>query len=410
MLGSSWRRRGAVAATVVVTTAVAAAGAGPATAALPPIVTAPLTVTAPDAGSATMSWPNVSLASTVEVWRDGTLVDSFPATGAGTYTDRGLWQSTAYTYSVRVQGTAGLPLARYDGSVTTPPRVGAFPRLYDPASFVNTPIGATPAVDPNSAAMVSASITPYVGGSNVTNDADWGIPIFHADTPTRRYTVGCTKYWCDVSVPPFPIPGWARPSSGGDAHMVVLDDGSNGELDTWLAEHVGSTWRAGVRTVIRSDGSGVQCAPGAHCGRPNAAGFALAAGIVRPEEIAQGHIDHALMITTPYTRSGYVACPAIGTDGSHADPNALPMGAHLQLDPAVNVDGLSIPAWEKAIAHALQDYGAYVVDTGGSMSIRAESSVGRGYDAWAKVGVPDFPYVSNLPWGQLRVLKLTQCA
>jgi hypothetical protein len=116
------------------------------------------------------------------------------------------------------------------------------------------------------------------------------------------------------------------------------------------------------------------------------------------------------MITTPYTRSGYVACPAIGTDGSHADPNALPMGAHLQLDPAVNVDGLSIPAWEKAIAHALQDYGAYVVDTGGSMSIRAESSVGRGYDAWAKVGVPDFPYVSNLPWGQLRVLKLTQCA
>jgi hypothetical protein len=260
--------------------------------------------------------------------------------------------------------------------------------------------------------MVASAITPFVPASNMTNDPDWGIPIANADsTQSRRYTVGCTMYWCDLPVPPFPIPASAQPSSGSDHHLVVMDPDNQRELDMWLAQRTsGGGWQAGVRTVTSSTGTGLECAQGQTCGRPDAAGFALAAGIVRPEEIAQGHIDHALVITTPYTRASYVACPALGTDGRYADTNALPLGAHLQLDPAYNVGASSLPAWEKPIARALQRYGAYAVDTGGSLSIRAESRVGRGYDVWSKVGVPEFPYMWSLPWGRLRVLALTRCA
>jgi hypothetical protein len=58
----------------------------------------------------------------------------------------------------------------------------------------------------------------------------------------------------------------------------------------------------------------------------------------------------------------------------------------------------------------MQVYGAYVVDTGGSLSIRAESNLGRGYDAWAQAGVPNTsPGLSGIPWSRMRVLKLTRC-
>jgi hypothetical protein len=73
------------------------------------------------------------------------------------------------------------------------------------------------------------------------------------------------------------------------------------------------------------------------------------------------------------------------------------------------VDGLGVPGWEKTIARALQTYGAYAVDTGGSLSIRAESNLGRGYDAWALAGVPSFPSLSGLPWQLLRVLRIDRC-
>jgi hypothetical protein len=140
-----------------------------------------------------------------------------------------------------------------------------------------------------------------------------------------------------------------------------------------------------------------------------ASGFAVTGGIVRPEEIAQGHIDHALAITTPYTRANFIACPATAEDGKYNDTAALPEGALVQLDPSFDVDAQSWPSWEKTVAHALQDYGAVVVDTGGSVSIRAESNLNRGYDAWGKVGIHDTQSLSNLPWNKFRVLKIQEC-
>jgi hypothetical protein len=337
------------------------------------------------------------------------MVDDVASTTAGSYVDRGLWPSTAYSYSVRLLDAGGAELTHLDAGGSTAARTGAFTRLYADSSPLNTPIGSSPQLDPGSAAMVSKAIVPYVSGSNVTNDADWGIPVSYSDTLSTQYTVGCTRYWCNIGVPPFGIPASAKTSGGSDAHMVVLDPAGR-ELDMWDgAKALDGSWSAGVRTVISATGSGMQCNQGQTCGRPNASGFALAGGILRPEEIAQGHIDHALVITTPLTRSGYFACPALGTDGKSTDPASLPEGARVQLDPSLNVDATSMPSWMKVVAKALQTYGAYVVDTGGSLSIRAESNLGRGYDAWALAGVPSFPSLSGLPWQLLRVLRIDRC-
>jgi hypothetical protein len=284
-------------------------------------------------------------------------------------------------------------------------------RLFAPTSFVNVAVPASPALDPASQAIVDKAILPYAGNANLSNSDWWGIPVAYADAATQLKTVTCYLYWCDRPMAPQRIPAHAAPTLGSDHHLAVIDAAAGTELALWAAENGASGWRAGVRWLSAIDGSGVNCRPGETvCGGANVAGFSLTAGIVRPEEIAQGHIDHALMITTPYTRSGYVACPAANSDGQYADPAAMPVGARLQLDPALDVNALAIPTWKKVVARALQQYGAYVVDTGGSLSIRAESTALRGYDAWAKVGVPrGEPNMRDLPWSRMRVLSHVPC-
>jgi hypothetical protein len=358
-----------------------------------------------DAASAAISWPSVRGMAYVSIARGGRLVDVVYARRGGTYVDRALWPKRRFGYSVRAIARGGRTLRRWRVAVTTPARDGAFPRLYADDSPFNTPIPANAALDAGSSRMVSGAIQPFVGNANFSNSAEWGIPVFYADRRSRRYAVGCDRF-CSAPIGSPRIPHDARPSTGSDNHLAVLDPTSGSELDMWLARRAGRGWVGGVRSTTEIGGSGVHCRA---CGRPDAAGFALAAGIVRPEEIAQGHIDHALVITTPHTRGGVKACPAVGTDGDSGDPSSLPLGARVQLDPRLNVDGLGVPGWEKTIARALQTYGAYVVDTGGSLSIRAESNLGRGYNAWALAGVPTFPSLSGLPWQLLRVLSIAHC-
>jgi hypothetical protein len=359
--------------------------------------------------SASVSWPAVVGAASTRVYIDGRLTDEFGSDPGNSYVLQGLWPSSNFRVTIELLAPGGSRLAQFARTVTTQPRTGSFPRLYNSAAFINTPIGNAPSVDSNSSAIISSAITSYVNSANLSNNDAWGIPIVTADQQSSTYNVGCQYYWCNVDFGQVHIPTSAQPDTGSDGHLVVLQPNGT-EFDMWIGQHTTSGWTAGSRWLESANGPAANCSTVHACGGADAANFALAAGAVRPEEIAQGHIDHALAITTPDTRQGYIACPATNGDGTHASPNALPIGAHLQLDPNINVAALSIPTWEKVIAVALQQYGAYVIDTGGSVALYAQSNLGRPYDAWARAGVPSTsPSLSNLPWHSMRVLPMTQC-
>jgi hypothetical protein len=283
-----------------------------------------------------------------------------------------------------------------------------YTRFYSPTSFWNTPIPATAAVDSNSSAMISTAITAYASNANFANTDAWGMALAFATTTSKSYTVACTMY-CTGDTVIFPIPSGAQPTTGSDHHLAVVS--GNQELDMWLASYNASsdTWSAGTRITGDVTGWGAACAQGQHCNGAVAAGFDLLGGAIRPEEIAQGHIDHALSITTPATRSGYIACPATHTDGTSSSSSAIPEGARIQLDPNFNVDAQSWSTWEKVIAKALQSYGAYVSDTGGSLAIRGVTDVNLGTTTWAWANTPKGPSLSNLPWSSFRVLQLQSC-
>ena len=363
--------------------------------------------------SAALVWAAPPGTARVRLLREGRLIDDFPA-GPNSYTDDLLWPSTMYWYEFRAVDTGGNVIEDLFASATTLAQVGAFPRLYADSSFWNQPIGLNPALDPGSAAMVASSITPYAAQATFNNDDDWGIPIAYADPASTLYSVGCTGFGCNVQVH-FRIPRYARPNGGSDGKLVVIDPSINSELDMGRASYsaANDSWTTSSRYTTPSNGWGAMCAQGMHCDGVLMSGMDQFGGVVRPEEIAQGHIDHALALVVAHWRSGFFACPAVKSGGGSNDANALPLGAHLQLDPSFDVDAQSWPQWKKVVAKALQTYGAFVSDAGSSsVEIRGEANLDRGYDAWGKAGMgtdAGSTSLAGLPWNKMRVLQMTQC-
>ncbi|MGZ6792339.1 MAG: hypothetical protein ACXVFV_05255 [Mycobacteriales bacterium] len=350
-----------------------------------------------------LTWDAQPSGARVSIWRGTHLVDvvSGPARA---YTDRLLWAGTTYHWELRTSRGAASEV-----SATTPHRTGAFRRLYADSSFWNQPVPPDPALDPDSAAVVRAAFADAGAHSHLANDDDWGIPVVTADAASRSYDIACLTYSCDGPVRA-QIPWTAQESRGDDGHLVVLGPGDR-EVDMWRASPDSGMrgWEAGGRFVTTSSGSGQLCRPGDRCNGSVTSGFAQLGGVVRPEEIAQGHIDHALALSVPRTRSGAIACPATHTDATHDARDAVPIGARVQLDPAYDVAAQRWPEWLKVLAVALQRYGGYVVDTGGSLVVRGEATLNRGYDAWRLAGTPVAPRLDDLPWDRLRLLQLQPC-
>ena len=353
-------------------------------------------------GQVRISWSATSPVP-LEVRRDGHLLDVVPA-ASGTFLDSALWPGTRYRYQLRGSGTAAREV-----TVRVPAGAAGTPALYAADSFWNTRIGPSPAVDPRSDVIVAEAFAAAARGSRFANDPRWGIPVAYAQPATRSYEVACRTYSCAAPVVER-IPRAARPSRGDDGHLVVL--GPDGvELDLWRARYDegADAWSAGSRFVTDTAGPGQLCRPPERCNASVTAGFAQLAGVVRPEEVAAGRIEHALALSVPDTLAGSWACPATHSDATRTTPGAVPIGAHVQLDPALDVAAQDWPAWTKVLAVALQEYGGYVTDTGGHLVVRGEAVQNRGYDAWARAATPVSPSLSALPWERLRVLQLTTC-
>jgi hypothetical protein len=252
--------------------------------------------------------------------------------------------------------------------------------------------------------------------ANLNDSRTWGIPLAFGEPNSKVYEVHCTKYGCDIPVS-FHIPRYARANWGSDGKLVVIDPAVDVELDMGRASYDPGTdtWTTASRYKTPSDGWGAMCDWGQHCDGVLMSGIDQFGGIVRPEEIAQGHIDHALALSVPYWRKGLFVCPAVKSSGGGSDdPYALPEGARVQLNPKLDVASQPWPAFEKVIARALQVYGAYVVDAGsGSFEVRAETDLNRGYPMWSYVGVysgdSTAQKLTDIPWSKMRVLKLNWC-
>jgi hypothetical protein len=374
-----------------------------------------LAVSAPTSYSADIGWTLPAGAVMVELRRTGRLIDRFPADAGTAYVDRLLWPRSTYTYEVTAFAGDGSVLSDLSAEVTTPRQVGSFPRPYAEDSFWNRAIRRSPKIAKRSPAIVAASIAPYASVANLNDSQTWGIPLAYGGSTSEVYDVGCTRYGCDQDVR-FPIPRYARSNLGSDGKLVVVDPATGTELDMGRAAYEPATdsWTTASRYPTAYGGWGAMCGSGQHCDGVLMSGIDQFGGVVRPEEIRQGHIDHALALSVPYWRYGRFVCPAVRWGGGVDDPDAIPLGARVQLDPTIDVSAEPWPPYEKVIARALQAYGAVVTDAGsGSFEVRAETDLDRGYPAWSYVGVhagvSSAQKLPDVPWDRMRVLKLRWC-
>lgn len=369
-------------------------------------VTAPppasgLTAIALDNAHIRLAWTAVAAATSYQVMR-GALV--LGTTSGLTFTDALLWPATPYDYSVIARsGSSTVATLNASASTTALPASG-FQRPFSPSSFWNTPIGNAP-VAPNNAALVSY-INSHLTSPNMPLGR-WAVAVAEQHPYDPQYTVSCLKYSCTLSAfGAFGIPVTAKQDPAGDGHLAVYDPATQRVWDMWQAAFNGSTWTSSAGAAVSMTGDGVAPA-GTQSG--DAANFPLLGGIVRPEEILQGHIDHALVFMMPGVNSTGHVCPATHNDGTSSDPNAPKEGMRFQLDPSLDIDSLAIPGSQKTIARALQRYGMYLRDDSGSFALIAENPISRGYDAWTNVGLGELSSVSlsGIPWNRLRAISPT---
>ena len=232
----------------------------------------------------------------------------------------------------------------------------------------NTPVDKLP-VRSDSATFIAhistaghTNLHPDFGGGGA-----YGIPYMVVPATQPKVPIHYTAYGDESDPGPFPIPKNAPieggSSSTGDRHVIVLQKGTCHLFELGRAFWAGNHWNAdvGVNWYLKSNAK-----------RPlywtsaDAAGLPILPGLVRYDEVAAGHIDHAVRFTVPSTQKGFIF-PATHYASSSTNAALPPMGLRLRLKASYSLarfHGQSL-----VILKALKKYGMIVADNGSSWYI-----------------------------------------
>lgn len=277
------------------------------------------------------------------------------------------------------------------GGIITPPSWGTYSAEnppgpdwtpYGPDSPFNTLVGPSPAVDPRDA-DIRAHMNSFGYGNKphrwFGNEADsaWDFdhPIYWSQSTDPLFTLNLN--FSDPTTPqPSPyralgnvihIPDAARYAAGTDQNMAVIDQTNNMEYSIVQATSKPSGGGSITGNLCGKTPNGPNVGHGLYCDG-TAAWQAQAAGIIRPEELAAGQINHALICTMPGTTHAapriYPTDTTYGTGTLSPDSRAPKIGQRFYLNYSDGeIASLGIPTWQKTILTALAHYGMYVTDT-----------------------------------------------
>jgi hypothetical protein len=258
-------------------------------------------------------------------------------------------------------------------------------RAFAPDSIWNARIPKGAETDPKSKELIEDLATSCQWNFLGVNIKGFSIPVYFVDSAkTPGVPVKCRDVAGEQFDKPVPIPADARPDPQSDRHLCIVDRRLGMEWGMWDARKgADGAWMCGVGASFDLRGSGVHPPSGkaqpwqrAHAAR--ASGFPLIAGLILVDEVKAGRIDHALVFAYPHCRSRYFIHPpastAQGTTNEARPDRGIPMGGLIQLDPSIDVESLKLSRSGKAIARALQEYGAYCSDYSGAINLYADGS------------------------------------
>jgi hypothetical protein len=147
-------------------------------------------------------------------------------------------------------------------------------------------------------------------------------------------------------------------------------------MEAWAVARQSST----ALTCGRHEISDLHGSGGGPTGGTRAYGGSALGGLIRSWEIQAGEIRHALAVSlandqlySASNNTGWV-WPATEQDANAAwtYTGSIPMGSYFAIPPSVDVEAQPLTAAGKAVARALQRYGAYVVDRSTGFAMFAE--------------------------------------
>jgi hypothetical protein len=209
----------------------------------------------------------------------------------------------------------------------------------------------------------------------------YGIPIniVPEDQPAADYSFDWWPEQSDEGPYPFPSPDVAKIEGNdpyecdGDCHLLVVQEGTCRLYEGYACHFEDDTWHCGNGVVWDLTKNSYGQRPEGWTSA-DAAGLAIAPGLLRYDEVVARNVRHALRFTVRCTRANYVA-PAThyavpgGCDPD--DPNAPPMGLRVRLSSSFDESGFSDGA--RAVIAAMKKYGMILADNGSNFYFQGEA-------------------------------------
>jgi hypothetical protein len=213
--------------------------------------------------------------------------------------------------------------------------------------------------------------------------------------PKMAFTKTADFYSPDCDSAPVPIPAGGRVegetgydcTSNGDCHLIVIEPRERRIYEQWRVDFTGGTYKGGCLAVWDTSQAPPASGRGDGCTSADAGGFSIAAMLFDADEVAAGHIDHAIRLILPndiITKDTFVH-PATHATASSGSATAVPYGGRLRIraDRVAPVLAALPNAAARVVAQAMRDYGVILAD-GGNIALTSEDDA-RTSAKWATV-------------------------
>jgi serine/threonine-protein kinase len=272
----------------------------------------------------------------------------------------------------------------------------AAPAAYFPTGAIWTQDISHAPLDPQSSTMISW-LEDAGGWGTGKMRVDFGLRVLKANASTPRvpFRKGPEFGAADsdvISTIPLPAGGGIEGQTGyqclsedNDCHLIVVDRSQGKLYEVYRANYADGAVSGNGLAVWDLNRVYPPSGRGDQCSSTDAAGFPIAPLVFSADELAAGHIDHAIrfILPNPRIRAHVFVHPATHAGAPRGPITAPPMGAHFRLKASFDMSQLTPAA--QVVARAMQKYGMFLSD-GGNIALTAQNDA----DTKAKYADMDF--------------------
>lgn len=235
-------------------------------------------------------------------------------------------------------------------------------------------------------------------------DELYGIPINVVPEDQPLVNVFFDWYEDESDPGPYPFPGpddvlieGNDPERcQGDCHLIVVQQGQCALYEGYACEHRADGWHCGNGAKWDLNRVGYGQRPDGWTSA-DAAGLAIAPGLLRYDEVRAGEVTHALRFTLSCTTDKYVAPASHYAVPGGCDPaDGPPMGTRVRLKADFDLTGFGTSA--QTVLRGMKKYGMILADNGSNFYFQ-----GQAHPGWAE---EDIEPLKDVPASAFEVVQM----